>query len=180
MKQVKVISFIVLCLVQLFVPARMIMDSEEKLQSGDEFLFRISPIVPAQANEGLYVNVNYTDLIFVADTNANWKKRQQAYISLEKNSNGLAYIKNISVERPGSDVPYLKSIIRRVRKEDGKKHIYFIIPNNSFYLDKEFVAKLRPTDDLNQDMADQHLVANLAIKNGKGLIKEILLEDQVD
>ena len=53
------IIFIVVGLVQLFVPANMILNEETILKSGTVYKFKTRPVDPNDPFKGKYINLNY-------------------------------------------------------------------------------------------------------------------------
>ena len=59
-KKILLISaFVLVVLVQLYVPAKMIWGREEVLNTGTEYKFRTAPIDPNDVFRGKYINLNY-------------------------------------------------------------------------------------------------------------------------
>ena len=85
-------------LAQLFVPAKMIVDSERVIQKGKVYKFKLRPIDPNDPFRGKYMTLAFEEDNFKTDTceNAGWKP---AFIYIDDSNSGYAKIKTISTSK---------------------------------------------------------------------------------
>ena len=86
-------AFILLVLVQLFVPANMIIEQEAILKKGIAYKFKTAPIDPYDPFRGKYVWLSYEDNWVEIDTADGWNYFDKVYVEIENDMDGFAKIK---------------------------------------------------------------------------------------
>ena len=79
----------VVALVQLYVPAAMILEREEVLATGKAYKFRVAPVDPNDPFRGKYITLRYRhNTIQVADA-GQWESGQEVYVLLRRDRAGV-------------------------------------------------------------------------------------------
>src|SRR5688572_7599870 len=96
------LAFLLVALVQLYVPAQMIWNREEILETGKEYKFRTAPIDPNDPFRGKYVALRFEqNWVNVHDLD-NWKYEEEIFVNLKVDANGFANITGISKSKPAA------------------------------------------------------------------------------
>ncbi|HUR30287.1 MAG TPA: GDYXXLXY domain-containing protein, partial [Saprospiraceae bacterium] len=75
------IAFAIMVLVQLYVPASMIMESEKVLKEGKEFKFKTAPVDPTDPFRGKYVELNFDAINFRGPIRDTFNYGEMVYVS---------------------------------------------------------------------------------------------------
>ena len=167
-----ILIFIGVVLIQLFIPAQMIFDQEDILSNGTPYKFKTLPIDPNDPFRGKYITLSYDIDSYETDMTS-WNRKENVYVYLERDSLGFAKIKSIS-KLPGdskSDFVIAKS----PWYSPYDSTLNFDYEFDRFYME-EFKAK--PAEDLvrrREDSLKTH--ALVYVKNGKGLVKDVFIND---
>lgn len=177
MKTTKILLpiFIIVAIVQLFVPAKMIMDREEILKSGKEFKFVTAPIDPSDPFRGKYISLNYKANRIQIDSSKNWHRGENIFAILENDSNGFAEIKSVTKQLPGIGVNFLKVKVSYSTSNDDIDELIIQYPFDRYYMkeSKAFRAELT----YRQSLLDSNLItyASVFVKNGEAVLKDVLI-----
>ena len=101
--------FILVALVQVYIPAKMVLDSEGVLDSGTEYKFKTAPVDPTDPFRGKYITLRYKDNSVEVENESDWISGEEVYVILTKDVDGFARIKLISKEIPRYKVDYFKA-----------------------------------------------------------------------
>lgn len=127
--------FVIVALVQLYVPFKMISDREDTLEFGKEFRFETQPIDPNDPLRGKYIVLYYKNDTYEVENGQDWDYNQAVWVALEEDERGFAKIKNILTERPEDTQDYVKASIGY----NNGNVLNIDYPFNRFYMD-EFKA----------------------------------------
>ena len=116
-KKILLPAFILVALVQLYVPSKMILHREEILDTGKEYKFKTAPIDPTDPFRGKYITLRYDENMVEIQNEKDWVRGETIYVFLAKDSDGFAKIKSGS--SPGGDPP------GRFADESGKPGTFF-------------------------------------------------------
>ena len=98
------LSFGLLVVVQLTVPAGMILDRERTLREGQLFKFKTRPIDPADAFRERYVWLSLEpSTVPYSSTNQPWGYNQKGFAVLATDTNGYACVKRLEHLRPAHE-----------------------------------------------------------------------------
>ncbi len=170
------VAFIVVALVQLYVPAQMIWESEGVIAAGTAYKFNTAPVDPTDPFRGKYITLNYSDNSIKIENADDWQNGEQVYVTLFVDAEGFAQIKSVSREMPTTDADFLKTKIDYVSYEGGSEDKLIIdYPFNRFYMEesKAYDAELeyRKTE---MDTSS-NTYALVYIKNGRAVLKDVLV-----
>lgn len=143
---------VLVIIIQLFVPAYMIINKYDILKTGEEFKFRVDPIDPYDAFRGRYVS-----LYSRQEVNGNGK-----YGTIVVDEDGFARVGEILDQKPDTGT-YVKS---------GSSW-RFSLPIDRYYMDEKFAPK---AEALVQS-TEQEAYVKVRIKNGALVISGLFLED---
>ncbi|GAB4161184.1 MAG: hypothetical protein Tsb0033_18240 [Winogradskyella sp.] len=171
------IIFLVVVVVQLFVPAKMILDREEVLKTGITHKFKTQPVDPNDPFRGKYITLNYE--MDSAETNDSiWKRDETILVYLENDSLGYAKVHSVSKEKKDIDRDYVEA---KVRWNYGNSNtVNFELPFDRFYMEE---SKAKPAEDIYRKYNRRRDTLNdtyalVAIKNGKAVLKDVYINDK--
>jgi uncharacterized membrane-anchored protein len=164
-------------LAQLFVPSKMIFDSEKTLTEGKEFVFRTAPIDPYDAFRGKYVRLNFADNSIKIPKDTTMVSHQKIFLIFETDNEGFAKIKSISKTKPSLTLDYINAEISSIYIEKDNYIVNFNFPFDRFYME-ETKAPLAETvyNEISQDRFKK-AYAKVNIKDGNFVLKDILIEN---
>ena len=163
--------FAVMALLQLAVPAGMILSRERTLAQGEAFKFRTAPVDPYDAFRGRYVSLR------IENAEAAWPQAkaptygQTVYATIETGADGFARFGAASLSRP-KDKPYLK-VQAGVATDKGG--ITLQLPFDRFYMEetKAPAAEQAYREHNRRGAQDAYVV--LRVRDGAGVIENLFV-----
>jgi|JI9StandDraft_1071089.scaffolds.fasta_scaffold03827_8 uncharacterized membrane-anchored protein len=182
MKHKKLIwaGFIVMILVQLYMPAYVIIEREKIIEQGKMWKFKTQPVDPNDVFRGKYIYLNFTNSELIA-SNFNEVELGNAYVKLIEDANGYAIPSIILNELPPNSNDYLqvKVTLNPFHLDDTEKEnskVYFEYPFDRFYLEESKA----PAAELTYARATRDtLVSTCAVvyvHNGKSVLNDVLID----
>lgn len=134
-----ILVFVLLAIIQLFVPAKMIMDSENVITDGTTFLFKIKPIDPNDPFRGKYMTLGFEADTYKVDSCAKTDFKN-AYVYLKKDNDGFAAIQSVEYDTnlKGTDYVKVRAYCDYYGPVNGKNkpRIHVTYPFNRFYINE--------------------------------------------
>lgn len=177
MKKTKIIPliFIVVVLLQLYVPFKMIWDNNDVLKSGKEFKFITMPIDPNDPLRGKYITLSYSETRKKVARKMDFVTNEKIYVVIENDSKGFAKINSISKEKPStSDFIFTK--ISYINYDEDSLEIFIDYPFNRFYMEE---SKAPNAEKLyNETIRDTSKTTYglVAIKDGEAVLKDVCID----
>ena len=174
-KKIILLLFILLALVQLYVPAKMILDREEIIATGQEYRFKTAPVDPYDPFRGRYITLNFQQIRVPVTNLSDWKAGDKVYAVLGTDEEGFAKFTTALKSPPDTDQDYLATQVEYVINGDDKG-LLLRLPFNRYYME-EFKAPAaeQAYRDARRD-AEKRGYALVAIKEGKAVLKDVLIE----
>lgn len=97
-KRILLPVFVLIALVQLYVPARMIVNREDILSTGKEYKFKTLPIDPYDPFRGKFIALQYEETTIEVQNEADWLSGETIFIQLTTDKEGYAKIHAVSKE----------------------------------------------------------------------------------
>ncbi|WP_330442473.1 GDYXXLXY domain-containing protein [Flavobacterium sp. C4GT6] len=167
------IVFVVVAIVQAFVPLKMIYDTEKINDEGTVYKFKTQPIDPSDPFRGKYITLRFEAESFKT-TDSLMDMRQDLYVSIEKDSEGYARVKEVLREEP-EEGDYFKA--ETYYFSTNGLHLSF--PFDRFYMEESKapqaeVAYRKYSAAKNPKPA----YALVAIKDGQTYLKDVIVDDK--
>lgn len=170
------IIFLLVGVVQLFVPTKMILNQESVIETGKVFKFKTQPIDPSDPFKGKYINLNYAISNFTTKDSL-WKRREPIYVYLETDSLGYAKIQTVSKKiLVKNNSNYIKASVQWYAKYNNQLNINF--PFNRYYMketkayDAEIAVRNRQRDSL-----PDNTYAMVYVKQGEAVLTDVFIDD---
>jgi uncharacterized membrane-anchored protein len=166
-------------LLQLFVPAKMILDREDILKTGTQYKFKTQPVDPNDPFRGKYVTLNYEiDSADAVAMDSTIHSGDRILVYLDTDSLGYAKLHSVSKFKKNTERDYVEAKVQSYNI--NTKKVNFQLEFNRYYME-EFKAK--PAEDiyrkynLKQDSTD-NTYALVAVKEGEAVLKDIYINDK--
>jgi len=181
MKNNKIIFaiFIVVAIVQLYIPIKMIFNNEDVLKTGKQFKFKTAPIDPNDPFRGKYISLRFDDNTTVFRTTEDWERDESIYVLLEEDMNGFAKIKDVSRQEPNNETDYVKAKVGYgVFKWQSNNRLVIDYPFNKYYMEetKAYDAEQIYNRTVRQ-RDEQPAYAIIAVKNGVAVLKDVMIDN---
>ena len=164
--------FIVVALLQLYVPASMILEREEVLETGKKFKFKTAPIDPNDPFRGKYITLSFDRRSIPVEVDSIWKPREEVFVTIAEDKEGFAY--PVAVSKEPFDTPYyIKASV--VNSYDGKVRVNYYF--NRFYMEEYKAPEAETTYHQAQRDTATIAYALVAIKNGEAVLKDVFIDD---
>jgi len=173
--------FVIVALTQLFIPAKMIFDQEDILETGTVYKFKTQPVDPSDPFRGKYITLNY-EMNSARTNDDSWERNDDAFLYLELDSLGFAKVDTISRRKLVDKTDFIKLKINRFDNQNWTKNsgyeVHFNLPFNRFYMEE---SKAKPAEDAYRDAQRDSLPNNIYgqvyIKDGEAVLKDVIIDD---
>jgi uncharacterized membrane-anchored protein len=169
------IIFIIVGLVQLFVPVNMILNQEAILKTGTVYKFKTRPVDPNDPFKGKYIELNYQIDTFET-IDSLWQRHDEVYVYLTTDSLGFAKIKKISRDVILTNKnDYIKAKVYWYSKSDHKLSMAF--PFNRYYMEESKAENAeKAVRDIQRNLTTNTIYALVYIKDGQGVLNDVILD----
>lgn len=164
-KKILLLLFILAALVQLYVPAKMILEREDVLTTGKEYKFNVEPVDPSDPFRGKYITLRFKDTHF--DSNDKWHRNETVYVIFKLDKNGFAIIDSVSKEEPLDTDDYLKTKIRYNKSVKYLFDRFYMEESKAYEAEKLYKESRRDTSKVTYALVN--------IKKGKAVLKNVLI-----
>ena len=175
-KKLILAAFILLALVQLYVPAKMILEREKILEKGVEFKFKTAPIDPNDPFRGKYINLQYENNVIEIQNEDEWFSGEDIYVILAKDNNGFAKIKSVSKTKPSNEISFAKAKVNFISTDDSQKLIVEY-PFDRYYMEESKAVEAENVYRNSLTDTSQNVYALVKIKDGEAVLKDVLIND---
>lgn len=169
------ILLILVAIAQIFVPAKMLYDSEENIRTGIIYKFRTIPVDPNDPFRGKYITLRYNSNRFKTGNFEDWYRYQEVFVKFKTGKNGFAKIASVSSTKPDSYF-YLKAQIRRVIKKDSTE-LVIKYPFTKYFMEETKAPKAEKLyNEMQRDSANV-TYSVVSIKKGRAVIIDVKIND---
>lgn len=175
-KQLTFIAFLMLALVQLYIPAKMIADRENTLQKGVAYKFKVAPVDPNDPFRGKYITLSFEENEIEVPAGQEWKRNDDIYVHLTTDEEGFAEVLSVSKEKPAAGTDYVVARVNHAYQQDGQQKINFNYPFDRFYMEesKAYEAELAYRESLQDTSRQAYAVVN--VKGSSAVLSEVLID----
>ncbi len=169
-------AFIIIVLIQLFVPAKMIWDKESIWYTGTEYKFKTAPVDPTDPFRGKYIVLNYKENSVAVGEKDKWISGEDIYVSLTSDNKGFVKIKSVSKEKPAKDQEFVKAQVGFV-SGSSPKTLRINYPFTRFYMEesKAYDAELAYRRTFRD--TSKITYALIGIKDGEAVLKDVFINE---
>lgn len=168
-------SFILVALVQLYVPAKMIWNKENVIEKGAEYKFKAAPVDPSDPFRGKYISLNYDANTFEISNEQDWEGGEIIYVTIITDEAGFAKVKSVSKEKPTENHYFIKAKVSYITgSSPGKLIIDY--PFDRYYMEESKAYDAEQTYRQSQQDTNQVTYALVSVKDGDVVLKDILID----
>jgi uncharacterized membrane-anchored protein len=169
------VAFFAVALVQLYIPAKMILDRENILSSGREFKFRAAPVDPNDPFRGKFIVLNFMNNTFDIQDQNDWKMNEPVYVILSVGPDGFAEIKSVSKEKPSGNQDFVKAKVGNQVFDDDKK-LTIEYPFQRFYMEETKAPHAETEYNKASRDSTRKTWALVSIKDGEAVLKDVIID----
>lgn len=175
--------FLLLVLVQWYVPGNMILEQEDILKTGKAFKFKTAPIDPADPFRGRYVALGFDQNQFETTSDPDWDYEhdndRDIFVHLGVDSDGFAKVIDVSREKPSSSIDYVKAKCSAFYKGEKDESILINLdyPFNPFYMEEFKAPAAEKIYREAQIDSNQVAFALVKIKDGSAVIEQVMVDN---
>jgi len=138
MKTFAFAAFIIVALVQWYVPLSMVQESEATLAGGDELFFLTAPVDPSDPFRGKYITLTFEEESQTLDTVPQYYTDQELFASFTIDSAGFADLVSLHEEDPDEESPWVikVKVINAFVYLDSVQTVVLKFPFDRFYLEE--------------------------------------------
>lgn len=164
---------IVVAVVQLAVPASLIVERELALRQGQAYKFKTAPVDPADAFRGRYVALRFEQSSAPSTPGQKLESGQKAYATIAVGQDGFARFSSVS-SRPPADQPHLRC---HVAWANGSQ-VQLELPIDRFYLEESRAPAAEQAYWQHNRRGQQDTYAVVRVRNGLGVIENLFIGGQ--
>lgn len=168
-------AFLAVALVQLYVPAKMIWDSENVLRTGTEYKFKTAPVDPNDPFRGKYITLSYEENTVDVENEKDWKTGEKVYVCLTTDTDGFAKIKSASKEKPTDDEDFVTANVR-FASGNGSNTLTVAYPFDRYYMEESKALDAERTYRQSQQDTSKVTYALVNIRQGEAVLKDVLID----
>lgn len=175
-KSVLLTVFILVALVQLFVPAKMIWDKEDILDTGMEYKFKTAPIDPTDPLRGKYITLSYDESTVSVPSEEDWMTGDLIYVFFATGKDGFARIESVSKTRPTDNQSFVEAKVRFVIPGNPKKQLTIDYPFDRYYMEESKAHEAELMYRQAEQDTSKVTYALVSIKDGEAVLKDVLID----
>ncbi|PRX56358.1 GDYXXLXY domain-containing protein [Flagellimonas meridianipacifica] len=169
--------FILMVLVQLFIPAKMIWDNEDVLETGKEFKFKTAPIDPNDPFRGKYIFLDFDNTTVEIPRDHGWHRGDAVYVSIEEDSDGFAAIDSIWKKEPKHTQEFVQAKVGFINPYQADRVTMDVrYPFERFYMEESKAYDAEITYRESQRDTTKTTYALVHVKDGNAVLKDVLID----
>jgi uncharacterized membrane-anchored protein len=173
-KKILLSVFILVAIVQLYVPAKMILDREDILNTGKDYKFKTEPIDPNDPFRGKYITLRYEKDMIEIQNEADWVSGEIIYVFLTPDKEGFAKVQSVSKENGTNNQDFLKAKVNYVTS-NGSNKLTIDYPFDRYYMEESKAYDAELTYRKSQLDTTEIAYAVVSIKDGEAVLKNVLI-----
>jgi uncharacterized membrane-anchored protein len=173
-KKILLSVFILVAIVQLYVPAKMILDREDILNTGKDYKFKTEPIDPNDPFRGKYITLRYEEDMIEIQNEADWVSGEIIYVFLTPDKEGFAKVQSVSKENGTNNQDFLKAKVNYVTS-NGSNKLTIDYPFDRYYMEESKAYDAELTYRKSQLDTTEIAYAVVSIKDGEAVLKNVLI-----
>lgn len=173
-KKILFTAFIIVSMVQLFVPTKMIIDKEIIMGDGVEYKFKMAPIDPSDPFRGKYITLSFDESSIEIEDEDDWMRGEIVYASIAKDTDGFARLKSVSKTKPIDNQDFVEAKVSFVT-ENGSNMLTIDYPFDRYYMEESKAYNAELIYRQFQLDTNQITYALVSVKGGEAVLKDVLI-----
>ena len=169
-----------LALIQLGVPASLIVNREVVLRTGRQFKFKVAPIDPYDAFRGRYVDLGFDRNEAPNPPRTSYKQGQKVYALLAEDADGFAFFTGLSTARPAGD-SYLRTriaFIRWQRDQTIGDMVHLQLPFDRYYTEEKAAPAVERAIPRSRAEGVKEAYITVRVEAGQAVLEELYVEGE--
>ena len=162
--------FVCLALLQLAVPASMIINHELALEYGRQYRFRTAPIDPADPFRGRFVALSFPDETVPRPDKMTLTSGRQVYASITEDTAGFAHLTAVSLTRPEGDAA--------IRVEVGyvtEDAVHLRLPFDRYYTAEHIAPEAERAYQQHSRRVNPEAYVTVRVRKGQAVLEELYI-----
>lgn len=169
--------FLLVAAVQLYIPAEMISNNENIISTGTVLKFKCEPVDPYDPFRGKYIYLRFANRTVVVNKADNYQYNQKIYATFKQDKEGFAVMDKIYSKQPTQRTDFLEIKIDYTNNYDSIEKISVEYPFDRYYMNEFKAPQAEQTYAESVNDIKKSVYAEVAIKNGTGVIKEVMIDN---
>lgn len=171
MKNVRLMLFFGLALIQLGVAASMIVRREVTLRSGRQFRLRIAPVNTHDAFQGRYLEIRLEGDTMPYVPGGELEPEETVYALIGEDKEGFVHLQGVSRRRPEGDSYFQARLVRSDRDK-----VRLDLPFNRYYVAEEFRLPSSGSAAKEPVKPVENAYVTMRVRSGCAVLEELYLE----
>ena len=179
-KKYKLILFALMVLAQLYIPAKMIWDSQTTILKGVEYNFLLRPVDPTDFFRGKYISLDYVEDRCSNSRYLDIKRGDRVNVEIKKGSDGFAKITQLhDINYPPTVADYFEASVSDVWGGSDSEYetIHLELPFQRLYMEE---SKAQAAEDLARSMirdSTNQIYGKISINKGTAVLKNVFINE---
>ncbi len=165
--------FLLLALVQIYIPFSMITKRENVLKHGGQFKFKTAPVDPYDAFRGRYVALRIEEDYVTKQGAQDFDKGRSVYAIIEIDDQGFARFNSVTLSRPIGKA-YIE--VKTGYPSGGK--IYLDLPFDRYYMEEKSAPAAEAAYRKHSQTGKQDAYIVVRVKDGFAVIEDLYVAGQ--
>ena len=179
MRLVFITGFLLMVAAQWYAPLSIIVQANDTIDEGHEYLFKTRPVDPSDPFRGKYITLSFEAENYIAhdSTETKFAPYSTVYAVLDSDSLGFAKIAHIQAGEPDNAVDYIPVEFQSGWYDSTSMNVLVRFPFSRFYLEE---SKASETEQLYwQSRSDSTSVcyAKVKVLNGDTKLTDVIIND---
>jgi uncharacterized membrane-anchored protein len=176
-KNITWIAFAILVLLQLWVPAAVILEKENTLATGATYKFKTAPVDPNDYLRGKYIFLQFDQNRIKVNNHQEWKAGQTVYVNLGVDTSGFAKIVSIQKDDHQVNKNHIKTIVSYVNYQPPYE-VVVEWPFERFYMEESKAPLAEEAYNKLRADSTQVSYALVKVKKGDAVLANVYINDQ--
>lgn len=174
--KINIIILSAAALLQLYVPASMILERESILKNGKQYKFKAAPVDPNDPFRGKYITLQYDARIAKVNDKLNWQNEgeEPVFVIIDIDKDGYAKIDTILKEKPSGTKDYIKAKVDYVSYDSL---VYIDYPFSRYYMEEQKAPRAEKLYIQSTRDTSHKTYSLVCIKNGEAVLKDVLIDE---
>lgn len=174
-KKVILILFLLVALVQIYLPASMILDREATIRSGQVFKFKCQPVDPSDPFRGKYIVLEFQSGIYHFEEQEEWYHGELIYVSITNDPQGFAKISSVNRFKPPESSDWFKASVNWSNWNGSQGELSINFPFDRFYMEESKAIKAEQL--YREQLMDSTSVvySNVSIYEGNAVLTDVVI-----
>ena len=175
-KSLILLAFVFVAAAQIYVPASMVLEYGEIIETGSIYKFKTAPVDPNDPLRGKYVTLSFERNLFRINGVTDFVRGQDIFVMLKEDRDGFADIRDIVHESPDNSSDFVKAKISAISFDSDSTSLYIDYPFDRFYMEENKAPMAEETFNKAQRESAKITYAIVKIKDGNAALEDVMID----